>query len=414
MSRFYQLIIFSLILSNSFGQNTTKSSKTFSCEQILTGTDIENILTAGPVDRIVLKCSPRGSGRFQEVSSGKKKDKNYFKKEHNIVWIKFTAKVTGNLTFIIKPMSQDDDYDFLLFEDHKDFIKGIQTKKITPIRANISRNIEEKKGITGLDFSSKKTHNISGANSNFSKVLSVTKSENYFLAIDNVYNEGKGAIIYFDYYLTKKISGIIVNEEKSQFLNAEISWNDAETGETLITTITDSLTGLFEMEVPYKENNPKQKYVLSAYSKEHFFREKKFTTEEIRSHEFPLINILLPKLKKGQRNQLHNINFHGDVAKFLTGAYPSLKNLNKLMKRNKSLKILIEGHTNGCSNGIDFSQRLSEKRAGAVKKYLIENGISIERIETVGWNCKHMLFPNAKNGSEMSLNRRVEILVLDY
>ncbi len=395
-----------------FGQNTTKA---FNCDQILSGTDIENSLYAGAVDKIILKCSPKGAGRYKEVSIGKKKDKNYFEKEHNIVWIKFKAKSTGKMTFRIKPMSENDDYDFLLFKDNGDLSsKSLRSKSVLPIRANLSRNKKEEKGVTGLSFSAENTHNVSGLHNNFSKVTSVVMGENYYLVIDNVYDEGKGAIIYFDYYLTKIISGIVVNEEKSKFLNADVSWNELKTGKTLATAKTDSVTGLFDIEVPYKESDVKEKYVLNAYSKEHFFAEKQFTVEEIKSHELPFINILLPKLKKGLRNQLHNINFIANLPKFLPGAYPSLKKLKKLMKRNSSLKILIEGHTNGCSNGEDFSQVLSNERALAVKKYLIDEGIESDRMKTIGWNCKHMLFPNAKNQIEMSLNRRVEILVTEY
>jgi OmpA-OmpF porin, OOP family len=122
---------------------------------------------------------------------------------------------------------------------------------------------------------------------------------------------------------------------------------------------------------------------------------------------------MLNQLKKGKKNRIHNINFVGNQARFLLGAYPSLKRLHKLMKKNKSLKIVIEGHTNGCSHGFEDAQILSENRAKAVETYLTKNGISADRLCTKGYNCKYMLYPNATNLLQESLNRRVEILVTD-
>jgi OOP family OmpA-OmpF porin len=111
---------------------------------------------------------------------------------------------------------------------------------------------------------------------------------------------------------------------------------------------------------------------------------------------------------------LHNINFVGGQATLLPGALPSLKRLYKLMKKNKSLKIIIEGHTNGCGRGIEIVQRLSENRALKVKTYLIERGVEETRMNTKGYNCQRMLFPNATSLEQQSLNRRVEVLVLSY
>jgi len=399
------------------GQQQSKGVKTYSCEQVHKATDIEYALNAGMVKKISLKCSPVGAGESIEVASGRKKDKNYFEKEHNVVWIKFTIGKTGNLTFKIRPISETDDYDFLLFAaTGENILQKISSKKLKPIRTNISRNNSEEKGITGLSNSAIKTHTISGVQNNYSKYLPVIKGEEYYLVIDNVYNKGKGAVIYFDYFLNKKISGYIKNKNKENeyALNAEVNWEDAQTGETLIKTNTDSLTGYYEMEVPVDITSPTKKYILSAYTKKHFFAEETFTSKEIIDHNSPSINMLLPKLKKGLRNKLNNINFHGNSPKLLDGAYTSLKRLNKLMKKNKRLTILIEGHTNGCSRGTVLDQKLSENRALTVKNYLVEHGIKEERMKTIGCNCQHMLYPNPKNEKESSLNRRVEILVTEY
>ncbi len=58
-----------------------------------------------------------------------------------------------------------------------------------------------------------------------------------------------------------------------------------------------------------------------------------------------------------------------------------------------------------------YNQRLSEDRANAVRNYLIEQGVSSDRIEAVGYGEKQ---PVATNDTEegRQLNRRVEFKIL--
>ena len=86
------------------------------------------------------------------------------------------------------------------------------------------------------------------------------------------------------------------------------------------------------------------------------------------------------------------------------------------MQNNSTLKILIEGHTNGCPGGIEYSQILSEKRAKTIKDFLTDNGVKQQRLVSKGFNCSKMLYPNMETNSdwEQMMNRRVEILVLDF
>ncbi len=411
--------ILSLILLMFFSlgikaQLTITEFKSFTCPEILAAGDIANSLEVGATKKVTLKCSPVGAGDAVEVASGRSKDKNYFQKEHNIVWVKFRAGKSGNLNFTLRPLSGDDDYDFLLFKaEGENTEELIKSKKLAPIRTNISRSNVQNLGLTGLSITAKETHNISGKNSAYSKYIVVKKGETYYLAIDNVYDGGKGVMIYFNYFLTKTIRGIIKNEKNEIVKNVVVSWEDGRTGETLVETKADAETGEFEMKVPIDEAKPKQKYVLSAYSEKHFFSEQSFTSTDVKDFNDEPINLVLNVLKKGNKNRLENINFHGDKAIFLKGAYPSLKRLFKLMKKNKTLTIVIEGHTNGCSGGVAKTQLLSVNRAKALKNYLIENGINAQRMQVKGFNCKFMLYPNPANEEESSLNRRVEILVTD-
>ena len=128
------------------------------------------------------------------------------------------------------------------------------------------------------------------------------------------------------------------------------------------------------------------------------------------------IKTILPKLKKGNKYKLGAINFYGNSPAPLPEAYSSIKALLKLMKKNPQMVIQIQGHVNCpiCEFGEDYLQKLSEKRAKSISSYLIENDIKKERISTIGFGDKFMLFPHPKNNEEQIQNRRVEIKVISY
>jgi outer membrane protein OmpA-like peptidoglycan-associated protein len=76
--------------------------------------------------------------------------------------------------------------------------------------------------------------------------------------------------------------------------------------------------------------------------------------------------------------------------------------------------LLIEGHTDGKGTHA-YNMTLSDNRAGAVKKWLVENaGIKASRITTKGWGETKPVAPNKKpDGSDdpdgRQKNRRVEL-----
>ena len=80
----------------------------------------------------------------------------------------------------------------------------------------------------------------------------------------------------------------------------------------------------------------------------------------------------------------------------------------KMMKENPSLRVSVEGHTDSIGSDT-YNQRLSERRANAVRDYMADQGISPSRITTKGWGESK---PVASNKTEegRAQNRRVEII----
>ena len=395
-----------LVSQISFGQGATK---VFSCQQIEKANDSKFCLFSAKAYKIDLMCSPVGSGADKEVESSVPSE-YYFEKEHNIAWIKFTAAASSKLTISIAPKSSKDDYDFLLFkEEGVDSKSKIASKELKQIRSNIARTKDVNNGLTGLTFDAKNSFMSEGVKSGFSKYIEVKENENYYLVLDNVYENGQGAIITLNYFEIKSINGIVTDGNKKP-IAAEVTWEDTSTGEELAKTTSDPKSGEFKLDVPYSKSQPGE-YILSTESDGFFYNEATYTSEEIESCKPTPTRVVLPELKAGKRTTLNNINFEGGRAVLLPTADLRLKRLVKLMKKNPRLKILIEGHTNGCPSN---SQELSEHRALAVKNYLIGNKISGDRIKTIGLNCQFMLYHITSSEKLQSLNRRVEIVVEDY
>lgn len=84
----------------------------------------------------------------------------------------------------------------------------------------------------------------------------------------------------------------------------------------------------------------------------------------------------------------------------------------KLLNKNPNMKLKIIGHTDALGPEI-YNQKLSERRALAVLKYISEKGISKDRLEAIGMGEKQFIAVNKKsdgadNPEGRKYNRRVE------
>ncbi|HWB75334.1 MAG TPA: OmpA family protein [Nannocystaceae bacterium] len=80
------------------------------------------------------------------------------------------------------------------------------------------------------------------------------------------------------------------------------------------------------------------------------------------------------------------------------------------LKKHSSVRVEVSGHTDSTGNR-DHNMNLSQRRADAVKKYLVDNGIDTTRIETRGAGPDEPLDTNATKKGR-SQNRRIEFRIL--
>jgi len=384
------------------------------CIAIKQAGDCYSAIEINPINKLLFNCSPKGFGSQLEIKNNSSKSMFFFEKEHNTIWLKFNCPYDALMCFDIIPNDTTYDFDFLLFKNEgNNFCKNLNYKHSKPIRTNISRNNLKNKSITGLNINAKKEYIPSGIQPMYSKALKVNKSENYFLVIDNVYGGESGFSIQFNYYEEKNIKGSIIDKNTNNPIYSNIKIENANNGKQIAESQSDSITGEFNLDYKATIN---EDYYLITESKNYFFSETLISSISKNDTVSSDLDIKVSKLKKNENLKLHNLNFYGDSYEYLPTAIPSLNRLLSLMQNNSTLKILIEGHTNGCPGGIEYSQMLSENRAKTIKDFLIKNGINKQRLVSKGFNCSKMLYPNMETNSELEklMNRRVEILVLDF
>ena len=384
------------------------------CIAIKQAGDCYSAIEINPINKLLFNCSPKGSGSQLEIKNNSSKSIFFFEKEHNTIWLKFNCPYNALMCFDIIPNDTTYDFDFLLFKNEENnFCKNLNYKQTKPIRTNISRNNLKNKSITGLNINAKKQFIPSGIQPMYSKALKVNKSENYFLVIDNVYGGESGFSIQFNYYKEKNIKGSIIDKNTNNPIYSNIKIENAYNGKQIAESQSDSITGEFNLDYKATIND---NYYLITESKNYFFSETLISSNSKNYTVSSDLDIKVSKLKKNENLKLHNLNFYGDSYEYLPTAIPSLNRLLSLMQNNSTLKILIEGHTNGCPGGIEYSQMLSENRAKTIEYFLIENGVKKQRLVSKGFNCSKMLYPNMETNSELEkmMNRRVEILVLDF
>jgi len=119
--------------------------------------------------------------------------------------------------------------------------------------------------------------------------------------------------------------------------------------------------------------------------------------------------IAMQPVKGGVEMRLPEVAlFNSDDAEVRRGSLPALDRAATVLKRSMR-PVLIEGHTDN-DGPLAYNQSLSEARAEAVARALIDRGVPAQRLTTKGMAY---LRPIASNDTPQgrALNRRVEILV---
>ncbi len=108
---------------------------------------------------------------------------------------------------------------------------------------------------------------------------------------------------------------------------------------------------------------------------------------------------------------LGDVLFATGRATLMPGGLQTVDRLANFLQKYPDRNVLIEGHTDSVGRA-EYNMGLSQRRADAVRKALMDRGIGAERITTKGYGESYPVASN-KTAAGRQENRRVEVVVLN-
>jgi outer membrane protein OmpA-like peptidoglycan-associated protein len=200
------------------------------------------------------------------------------------------------------------------------------------------------------------------------------------------------------------ISGTITDTEKRP-VATEIRWEDLETGENVGQSKSNPADGTYFIVLPmgkmygYYVNKPEYYPVANNIDL------RKMTEVREIVEDITLVSIK-QMVEEGVSVTMNNIFFDFDKSDILPYSIPELKRVAKIITA-AGQKVEIAGHTDSVGDD-QYNQVLSEKRAAAVKAFLVGEGCDADRLITVGYGRSKPVESNESDEGRAK-NRRVEM-----
>ena len=132
--------------------------------------------------------------------------------------------------------------------------------------------------------------------------------------------------------------------------------------------------------------------------------------EDVKANKLNNIELDIIVSKPGEEIILNNVQFANNSFELNQSSKNELDKLsNYILMYN--INIQIEGHTDSVGNS-DLNLILSENRARAVNKYLIERGVSKEKLTYIGYGSSKPIGDNSSENGR-ALNRRTSFKILE-
>jgi len=201
---------------------------------------------------------------------------------------------------------------------------------------------------------------------------------------------------------------VLESESGTPISDAKLTLSDALTGEVEKVIYSPS-TGYYAFGL-YKDRQYKITCELEGYALQSTTIDTRNTTSATFTHDFKMF-----KLEKGTTVTLENIYYDYNKSDIRSDAAVELNKLVQILNDNPDMNIELSSHTD--SRGSDsYNKSLSTKRAKSAVEYIISQGISSNRINSVGYG-ESRIKNHCQNGincsdSEHEINRRTEFTIL--
>lgn len=202
------------------------------------------------------------------------------------------------------------------------------------------------------------------------------------------------------------LTGLVRDINTKEPLSALIELYDVDSNKKIGEFETNENTGKFLLSLPAGHN-----YKIHVTSPGYHSKDVTFDIPD--SSGFQTKDVLVELESDGTQmpENLQNIEFDFDKSS-LQGS-EAAKRLDKVadfMKRHPDVKVLVAGHTDSMGSD-EYNQALSERRAKTAVDYLVEQGISRNRMTSKGYGEKRPIDTNETEEGRQH-NRRVEFTIV--
>ncbi len=201
------------------------------------------------------------------------------------------------------------------------------------------------------------------------------------------------------------VKGKVYDKTTGKPLEAAIQLKDLATQGIITEISSDQQTGRYLIVL-----NQGAAYALHCTVPGYVFNSLSFDYQQLPTDKGVHIDLPMQPLEKGSSVRLNNIFFGFDSFELLETSFTELETVKWFLERHPQVRIEIGGHTDTAGSE-SYNLSLSEKRAIAVKNYLLEHGIAAKQVEAKGYGSAH---PVATNDTEegRGQNRRIEFKIL--
>lgn len=200
--------------------------------------------------------------------------------------------------------------------------------------------------------------------------------------------------------------GMVTDSKTAEKIKlAKVEVIDLEESKVIATGLTDT-AGYYQVKIGKKKD-----YGVEVTAKDYLFfvtmaqlSQKQVVDSKIQA------NFQLDRIDVGAKMVLKNIFFETNKATLKEESTAELQRVAGLLLDNPTIRLEISGHTDNVGS-YRANQRLSEARAKSVVDYLVEQGVSEDRLEYKGYSFNQPIADN-NTAEGRAQNRRVEFKVL--
>ena len=199
------------------------------------------------------------------------------------------------------------------------------------------------------------------------------------------------------------LSGTITDAITGQPINADLEIRNSSDN-SVVTVIKTNDDGTYS----YTFSNSKELiYQLNVQKVGYIYANGTATIPAMDSTQKDgvVVNFDMQKAVAGKKVIIRNIYFHFDKHSLKSESYAELDKIEKLMRDNVNMKLEISGHTDKIGSRA-YNISLSKRRAQAVVKFLVNKGISSDRLISKGYGETQPLVSNDDELDGREINRR--------